>query len=143
MIFHCQKLNLGIHLASLHQQGMTRNKKEKICRPVTQVEVYPDSKEVCLKSLYCIHSYYGHPSEHCRSGSKPTFRWCNMSFPLQPCTVFSVKGSTLPVCLEGWHKKHPTCEKCIFVEARLNVRKGKRKNYLNRKHYKPHRVAVT
>lgn len=101
-----------------------------------KIEVYHDSKEVCLKSLYCIHSYYRHPSEQCRSGSK-------LSFPLQLCTILNAKGSTVPVCLEEWPKKHQTWQECVFVEARLQVTKWKRKNYLNRKHCKPHRMAVT
>lgn len=49
-----------------------------------------------------------------------------MSFPLQPCTVFTAKGSQVPECLEGWPKKHPTCEECICGSLTAD-KKGKKK----------------
>lgn len=113
-------------LHSFIRGGWQGNKKGKFCRPVTVVEIYNDSKEVCLKFLYCIHNYYRHPSEQHRSGSKPTFRWSIMIFPPQPSTILTAKGSTDPVCLEECPKKHQTWEECVFVEARL-VRIGKTK----------------
>lgn len=134
MIFHCQKLNLGIHIAFLHQRGMMRRENFASqwlkLKYIMILRMFASNLSIASTAITDIHLSSADLEANLLSGGLS----CLFSF--SHAQYLLKKGSTVPVCLEEWAKKHQTWEECVLVEGIL-VRNGKRKKYLNRKHCKP------